>query len=787
MTSAARSAWAARRPSMPTTPAAVDESDLYYVPTDDPEFEYNARPLVIPPPPYDHVWRDIHTANAAAAKLCDALTSTRVDDVWAITKIYPSAISARFALHEHVSASSGASAFPFPSAPGTTVSMAASTVPTTPALTAATISTPGSVFTSLPQLNGTSDPDFPHIALSSASGNLRDAFLLYSEQFPARAEYFGAGPKELPGFDRYEGRAQPGGGGFAGYGGVGTRTPSTPGGYGYEERPNPYGYAKVGDFTRPGNRDSSKNVEIVGRDAMIIGPGMEEEEAMLNEDSLLCLVEDVDTACDALGENADMCKMVRLQVKELLKFLISHDELVWPPPPGSVHSLGEGVIRSILVQLSQISRAESSARMSDRVHQMSGQLIDFAKSQQFEIYNGISPSPIDPIPPRELGEPPAPAPAVYANPNIRPDKGGRSDRGSDYASEKAYTNPNTPAKSNSTLSGTGAGTNSTLSATAGLYVNPNRLGADGGSGGISGSHSPAPGYSTPGMNGSTPSLAPPPGVGGLVRRPDPMDILDDPRGLEDVVQGGFEEVDAFMQALRQDIATGHPESQRFREALIDLYEMTGHYPAERDITNEVSRMSRTAYAQDAVSFSQYVLVSLGGSIGGINDVNSHALWLGAKPVTVRCLRAAESPTKIRRRLRRDIDVWRTLFHRHIHPFISVVLPRHGAFGLVMPFVQHGSVIQHLMANPGADRSRFVLEAAEGLRYLHEDAKLVHGDFRGVNLLIADDGRVLVTGYGVMTAIERNQELGFPQWGLQWADARWMAPGTLVSFCLRNVY
>ncbi|KAG9086253.1 hypothetical protein FRC06_003205 [Ceratobasidium sp. 370] len=295
------------------------------------------------------------------------------------------------------------------------------------------------------------------------------------------------------------------------------------------------------------------------------------------------------------------------------------------------------------------------------------------------------------------------------------------------------------------------GTNSTLSATAGLYVNPNRLAAD------SGSHSPAPGYSTPGMNGSTPSLVPPPAVGGLVRRPDPMDVLDDPRGLEELAQGGFEEVDAFMQAMRQDIATGHPESQRFREALIYLYEMTGHYPAERDITNEISRMSRTAYAQDAVSFSH------------------HALWLGAKPVTVRCLRAAESPTKIRRRLRRDIDVWRTLFHPHIHPFISVVLPRHGAFGLVMPFVQQGSVIQHLMANPGADRSRFVLEAAEGLRYLHEEAKLVHGDFRGVNLLISDDGHVLVSGYGVMTAIERNQELGFPQWGLQWADARWMAP------------
>ncbi|KAG8725387.1 hypothetical protein FRC09_000028 [Ceratobasidium sp. 395] len=398
---------------------------------------------------------------------------------------------------------------------------------------------------------------------------------------------------------------------------------------------------------------------------------------------------------------------------------------------------------------------------------MSAELIEFARSQQFEIYNGVSPSPIDPIPPRDLSDSPGPVYSnpstmsqqhstpgqVYSNPNARP----RSDRGgSDYTSDKAYTNPNTPAKSNSTLG------SSTLTAEptrtyannnggGGPYVNPNRMAE----GPRSENQSPGPGYSTPGVNGSTPNLAG--GAGGVVRRMDPVDVLDDPRGLEDMARRGFDEVDAFMQVLRQDVATGHPDSQRFREALIYLYEMTGHYPAERDITNEISRMSRTAYAQDAVSFSH------------------HALWLGTKAVTVRCLRAAESPTKIRRRLRRDIDVWRTLFHPHIHSFISVVLPRHGAFGLVMPLVQHGTVIQHLMANPGADRSRFVLEAAEGLRYLHDDAKLVHGDFRGVNLLVADDGRVLVTGYGVMTAIERNQELGFPQWGLQWADARWMAP------------
>lgn len=37
---------------------------------------------------------------------------------------------------------------------------------------------------------------------------------------------------------------------------------------------------------------------------LVTNGGQVEEEAMLNEDSLLCLVEDVDAACDALGDYA---------------------------------------------------------------------------------------------------------------------------------------------------------------------------------------------------------------------------------------------------------------------------------------------------------------------------------------------------------------------------------------------------------------------------------------------------------------------------------------------------
>jgi hypothetical protein len=79
-------------------------------------------------------------------------------------------------------------------------------------------------------------------------------------------------------------------------------------------------------------------------------------------------------------------------------------------------------------------------------------------------------------------------------------------------------------------------------------VNPNRS-----NGGPPGAQSPgSAAYSSPGLSHSTPNLAGGTAAGmGLVRRVDPMDVLEDPRRLEDMAGRGFEEVDSFMQLLRQ--------------------------------------------------------------------------------------------------------------------------------------------------------------------------------------------------------------------------------------------
>ena len=87
-------------------------------------------------------------------------------------------------------------------------------------------------------------------------------------------------------------------------------------------------------------------------------------------------------------------------------------------------------------------------------------------------------------------------------------------------------------------------------------MNPNRLADTAGSQSPYANSSPGGTYSNLGASSSSnlglvPSAAGGAGAMGMVRRMDPMDVLNDPHGLEDMAGRGFEEVDGFMQMLRQ--------------------------------------------------------------------------------------------------------------------------------------------------------------------------------------------------------------------------------------------
>lgn len=69
--------------------------------------------------------------------------------------------------------------------------------------------------------------------------------------------------------------------------------------------------------------------------------------------------------------------------------------------------------------------------------------------------------------------------------------------------------------------------------------------------------------------------------------------------------------------------------------------------------------------------------------------------------------------------------------------------------LVMPFIEKGSVSKLIGTVSESDMWNFMHDVADGLAYLHS-RDVIHQDIKPDNIMIADDGKFLITDFGVST-------------------------------------
>ncbi|KAG8963598.1 hypothetical protein FRC03_002793 [Tulasnella sp. 419] len=110
------------------------------------------------------------------------------------------------------------------------------------------------------------------------------------------------------------------------------------------------------------------------------------------------------------------------------------------------------------------------------------------------------------------------------------------------------------------------------------------------------------------------------------------------------------------------------------------------------------------------------------------------------------------PYKVRlqRRFCREILLWSKLHHPNIVPLLGFLLTVDGATAfpaLLSPWYDKGDVVTYLRTNPQANRKQLLLDIAFGLKYLHE-LPLIHGDIKGGNVLIGEDGRASLCDFGM---------------------------------------
>ncbi|KAG8771372.1 hypothetical protein FRC12_003653 [Ceratobasidium sp. 428] len=99
--------------------------------------------------------------------------------------------------------------------------------------------------------------------------------------------------------------------------------------------------------------------------------------------------------------------------------------------------------------------------------------------------------------------------------------------------------------------------------------------------------------------------------------------------------------------------------------------------------------------------------------------------------------------------------------------------------MISPWMGHGTIIMYLKKNPGVDRLKLVSSA---LVYMHE-AGVVHGDLKGANVMISEDGVVKIIDFGSASlkayTLRFTSRMNSPGFSARWASPEVLEHGTFT--------
>ncbi|KAJ7619635.1 TKL/TKL-ccin protein kinase [Roridomyces roridus] len=129
-------------------------------------------------------------------------------------------------------------------------------------------------------------------------------------------------------------------------------------------------------------------------------------------------------------------------------------------------------------------------------------------------------------------------------------------------------------------------------------------------------------------------------------------------------------------------------------------------------------------------------------------------WVAVKVLRSR-LDDLQMEGKMRKRLARELGVWKRLDHKHVLKLLGTVSDFGPYDSMVCPWFEQGSVSKYMERRGDilsmTDRLQLLCEVADGLNYLHENS-IVHGDLTGSNILIDDEGKALLCDFGLSSIV-----------------------------------
>ncbi|KAG8719380.1 hypothetical protein FRC08_002979 [Ceratobasidium sp. 394] len=197
----------------------------------------------------------------------------------------------------------------------------------------------------------------------------------------------------------------------------------------------------------------------------------------------------------------------------------------------------------------------------------------------------------------------------------------------------------------------------------------------------------------------------------------------------------------------------HFLAHQFLQPLPAVVQYLAKHSNITDLTDELSRSGITSYAI---------------ARGGYSDVY-RATRSDGTILAIKCLRQHDA--KHVKHTARELNTWSKLKHENILELYGLALFQ-GCLAMVSPWMKFGSVGSVVKKWPDMDRYKLCYQLALVVDYLHQE-NVVHGDIKGDNVLVAEDGTLKLTDFGL--AILHDEVLRFSQTDPGGGTCRWMAP------------
>ncbi|KAJ7440169.1 kinase-like domain-containing protein [Mycena latifolia] len=129
---------------------------------------------------------------------------------------------------------------------------------------------------------------------------------------------------------------------------------------------------------------------------------------------------------------------------------------------------------------------------------------------------------------------------------------------------------------------------------------------------------------------------------------------------------------------------------------------------------------------------------------------------------------------------REALIWRQFSHPNLLPFYGIFYVEN-RLCLVSPWTENGHILRFLQHAPvNTNRVSLILDVALGLEYLHGQ-HVVHGDLKGMNVLVTPSGRACITDFGLSSIVDAmTVRFTYSTASARGGTARYQAPELLLG-------